>query len=168
MLRVLKLTPPPPGHTYEGTQTTTWIKPVQKRGGVRTRARAQARESWYRCLWKIIPPEHNINWNDSFQSTKSGAGEQFLLLGCRARARRKWVFVSLAPLVVMRVVILVIIVATLAMMITTVIVVMTVRALRRVTMLSTVTQLSIVVATVINSSNMTVTTVDLCKAGFRV
>ena len=38
---------------------------------------------------KSIPAENNRHCNTSFQSTKSGAGLQFLLLGCRARARRK-------------------------------------------------------------------------------
>ena len=38
---------------------------------------------------EITPPENNTRWNISFQSAKSGAGEQFLLLDCRARACQK-------------------------------------------------------------------------------
>ena len=39
---------------------------------------------------KSTPPEkNNRHWIVSFQSTKSGAGEQFLLLDCRARACAK-------------------------------------------------------------------------------
>ena len=43
---------------------------------------------------KNTPSENNRHWNISFQITKSGAGEQFLPLDCRARARRKGVFLS--------------------------------------------------------------------------
>ena len=35
---------------------------------------------------KNTPPEKNTRWTTSFQSTKSGAGLQFLLWDCRARA----------------------------------------------------------------------------------
>ena len=38
---------------------------------------------------KSTPPEKSTHRNTSFQSTKSGAGEQFLLLHCRARACAK-------------------------------------------------------------------------------
>ena len=38
---------------------------------------------------KNTPPENNTHWNVSFQSTISGAGEQFLLWDCRARACAK-------------------------------------------------------------------------------
>ena len=37
------------------------------------------------------PPEKSSHWNIGFQSTKSGAGEQFLLLDCRAMACTKGV-----------------------------------------------------------------------------
>ena len=38
---------------------------------------------------KNTPPENHIRGKISFQSTKSGAGEQFLLLDCKARAFAK-------------------------------------------------------------------------------
>ena len=38
---------------------------------------------------KNTPPEINSHWSISFQSAKSVAGEQFLLLACRARACAK-------------------------------------------------------------------------------
>ena len=41
---------------------------------------------------KITPTEEYAEWNISFQSTQSGAGEWFLLLDCRARACAKGVF----------------------------------------------------------------------------
>ena len=41
---------------------------------------------------KDTPPEKSTHWNSSFQNTKSGAGEQFLLLDCRARACAKGLF----------------------------------------------------------------------------
>ena len=45
----------------------------------------------YRCLWKNRQ-EKETSWKISFPSTKSGTGEQFLLLGCRAIARTEGVF----------------------------------------------------------------------------
>ena len=47
---------------------------------------------YYRCLWKNTSPEKNTRWKISFQSTKPRAGEQFLLLDCRARACAKGAF----------------------------------------------------------------------------
>ena len=44
--------------------------------------------------------ENNSHWNIGFQSTKSGAGEQFLLLDCRARACAKGVLFSQTPVAV--------------------------------------------------------------------
>ena len=41
---------------------------------------------------KNTPPENNTHWNISFQSTKSGAGKQFLPLDFRTVALRKGVF----------------------------------------------------------------------------
>ena len=43
----------------------------------------------YRCLNKNTPPEKKVCGQISFRSIQPGAGEQFLLKGCRARARRK-------------------------------------------------------------------------------
>ena len=43
---------------------------------------------------KTLKFTDNRHWNTSFQSTKSGAGLQFLLLDCGARARRKGMFCS--------------------------------------------------------------------------
>ena len=43
-------------------------------------------------LGKTIPLVISRHWSICFQSTKSGAGEQFLLLGCGARASRKGCF----------------------------------------------------------------------------
>ena len=51
----------------------------------------------YRCLWKNTPPEKNTGGKTGFQSTKSGAGEQFLLLDFMAKARIKGVVVSQTP-----------------------------------------------------------------------
>ena len=39
----------------------------------------------YRCLKKHIPPNKKTHGNISLENTKSGAGEQFLLLDCRLR-----------------------------------------------------------------------------------
>ena len=46
---------------------------------------------------KNTPPEKKTRGKNSFQSTKSGGGCQFLQLDCRARARTKGVFVSQTP-----------------------------------------------------------------------
>ena len=46
---------------------------------------------------KNTPPEKKTCGKNSFQSTKSEGGYQFLLLDCRARARTKRVFFSQAP-----------------------------------------------------------------------
>ena len=40
---------------------------------------------------KNTPPEHHTHWNRSLLSTKSGAGEQFLLWDCRAKSSMKGV-----------------------------------------------------------------------------
>ena len=45
------------------------------------------------------PPERRTRRNTSFQNTKSGAGEQFLLQDCRAKADTKCV-ISQAPVYV--------------------------------------------------------------------
>ena len=46
---------------------------------------------------KSIPPEKNAHWNISFQITKSGAGQQFLLPGCRGKGSRKGSVCSQTP-----------------------------------------------------------------------
>ena len=46
----------------------------------------------HRCLQKSTPPEKSTRRNICFQSAKSGAGEQFLLLDCRARTSAQGVF----------------------------------------------------------------------------
>lgn len=46
---------------------------------------------------KNTPPDKNNLGIISFRSTKSGSGEPFLLLECRAKARQKGVFVSQTP-----------------------------------------------------------------------
>ena len=51
----------------------------------------------YRCLWKNTPLEKNMLRKTSLVSAKSGAGEQFPTLDCRARARLKGVFFSQMP-----------------------------------------------------------------------
>ena len=43
------------------------------------------------------PPENDAHWKISFQSTNSGAGEQFMLLDCMAKARVKGSFCSQTP-----------------------------------------------------------------------
>ena len=43
------------------------------------------------------PPERSTHWNISPQGTESGAGEQFLLLDCSARACAKGVVFSQTP-----------------------------------------------------------------------
>ena len=43
---------------------------------------------------KLGEGDLSVEYNISFQSTKSGAGEQFLILDCRARSFAKGVFVS--------------------------------------------------------------------------
>ena len=43
---------------------------------------------------KNTPPEKKTCEKIGFQSTKAGAGQQFLLLDCRARARIEGVFVQ--------------------------------------------------------------------------
>ena len=50
-----------------------------------------------RCLWKNTPPERRERGNISCWNTESGAGEQFLLLVCRAEARRKETVFSQTP-----------------------------------------------------------------------
>ena len=44
---------------------------------------------YYGCLWKNNPPEKKTLWEICLQRTKSEAGEQLLLLDCRAKAHRK-------------------------------------------------------------------------------
>ena len=46
---------------------------------------------------KNTPRENDAHWNVSLQSTRSGAGEQFLLLDCRARACAEGLFFSQTP-----------------------------------------------------------------------
>ena len=46
----------------------------------------------YRCLCKNTPPEKRTLGKTSLKSTKSGAGEGFLLLGCMAKATAKGMF----------------------------------------------------------------------------
>ena len=46
---------------------------------------------------KNTPREKNTHWNVSVQSTKSGAGLQFLLWDCRAEACAKGIICSQAP-----------------------------------------------------------------------
>ena len=46
---------------------------------------------------KTFLREKPTPWNVSFQSDESGAGEQFLLLDCRAGACAKCVFCAQAP-----------------------------------------------------------------------
>ena len=43
---------------------------------------------------RTTPPKNHTRWSVSFQKTKSGAGEQFLLLDCKARACAKIMFLS--------------------------------------------------------------------------
>ena len=52
---------------------------------------------------KNTPPEKNTQWSTSFQSTESGAGKQFLLLDCRARACAKAAFCSQTPVPLARI-----------------------------------------------------------------
>ena len=59
--------------------------------------RERERDISYRYIEGCIPPENTTHCNISFQSTKSGAGEQFLLLDCRARACAKGMFFSQTP-----------------------------------------------------------------------
>ena len=45
----------------------------------------------------VYPPEKMTHWNGSLRSPKSGAGEQFLLRDCRAKAFTEAVFFSQTP-----------------------------------------------------------------------
>ena len=64
-----------------------WAHRKGPAGSEVVRARRQAATG---VCEKNTPPEKNTpNWNISFQITKPGVGLQFLLLGFRARARRK-------------------------------------------------------------------------------
>ena len=44
------------------------------------------------CLKKNTPPDKKTRGKSSFKTTKSGAGEEFLLLWCKATTRVKGVF----------------------------------------------------------------------------
>ena len=46
---------------------------------------------------KNTPPEKNTHWNISPQSTEPGAGEQFLLKDCMAKAPTKGIISSQTP-----------------------------------------------------------------------
>ena len=48
---------------------------------------------------KNTPPDKKTRENTSFENNESGAGEQLLLLDCRARACAKGVFISQTPVV---------------------------------------------------------------------
>ena len=56
------------------------------------------RERDYRCLWKNNPLERARREHTSFQSTKWGAGLQFMLWDCRVRACTKGVLFFTDPL----------------------------------------------------------------------
>ena len=87
-------------HIYK-QQRCENVRSLRSGGSRGPRARGTRRAGWarrktYRRL-RNTPPGNYRHWTTSFQSTKLRAGEQFLLLGCRASDRRKGVFLSQTP-----------------------------------------------------------------------